>query len=457
MKPGKTRLEPSRNFRAAVDLAPENAQPKVNLADFMLRQNKPDAARQILGEITAKYPDYLPALYRQASMICRADNAEACLKALEPVFRKNPTDPEGLLMRGRVYLAKGQNTEAMQDFQEILKQQPKALEALYLLAGANLQAGDTVQAKANLQAALSAEPNFTEANLRLAEIYLREGNYQAVLDIVGKFPEKDAKTPKVYYLLATAYTGKKEWLKAVEAGRNLMETDPADARGPYMRGFSLRELGKKDEARKYFEEAGRLSPGRHEPVAELVTMDLADNKPDAAVGRLKEELDRSPDSAGLHFLLGRVYLTRTRPTRPRPSFSRVPNSTRSWSTAYVALTQIYAASRNFDQALAKLDAALKANPDNLTLLMLSGMIQQQNGNTRKAQEAYEKILAKDPGFAPAANNLACIYSENPGRPGQSPEAGTESQGRTARKTPISPTPSAGFSTRRETTTGRFPT
>ena len=145
-----------------------------------------------------------------------------------------------------------------------------------------------------------------------------------------------------------------------------------------------------------------------------MAMDLADNKPDAAVGRLKEELGRSPDSAGLHFLLGRVYLTKNETPQAEAELLKSAELDPKLVTAYVALTQIYTASRNFDQALARLDTALKANPDNLTLLMLTGMIQQQNGNTPKAQEAYEKILAKEPGFAPAANNLAYIYSENQG-------------------------------------------
>ena len=160
----------------------------------MFRQNKPDAAKQILDEASAKSPDYLPALYRQANLTCRENPNDLCLKALEPIFRKNPVDPEGLLMRGRLYLAKNQSSEAIQDFQEILKQQPKAPEALYLLALANLQAGDVAQAKTNLQTVLSAEPNFAEAGLRLAEIYLREGNYQAVIELVERLFEKQPKT-----------------------------------------------------------------------------------------------------------------------------------------------------------------------------------------------------------------------------------------------------------------------
>lgn len=410
----KDTVRAEQEFRAAADLAPENAQAKVNLADFYLRQNKTDTSRQILEEVTAKSPDYLPALYRWANSTCRENQDERCLKALEPIFKKNPADPEGLLMRGRLNLAKGQNSDAIQDFQEILKQQPKAPEALYLLSLANLQAGDVAQAKTNLQTLMSTHPNFTEGGVRLAEIYLREGNYQAVTELVERLFEKEPKTARAWYLLATAYTGNKQWAKAVEASRKLIEMDAADARGPFMLGFALREQGKKDEARKYFEDAAKLSPGRSEPIAELVALDLAEKKTDAALERVQQELTRSQDSAGLHFLLGRVYLARKEMQQAEAEFLKSAELDPKMISAYVALTEIYAGSRDFAQASAKLETALKTNPDSIPLLMLSGMIDQQLNNHRKAQEAYEKILAKNAGFPPAANNLAWIYSETQG-------------------------------------------
>src|SRR3989338_3590345 len=46
------------------------------------------------------------------------------------------------------------------------------------------------------------------------------------------------------------------------------------------------------------------------------------------------------------------------------------------------------------------------NPKNVVTLMLVGVIHQQRGDIPQAQAAYEKILALNPRFAPAANNLA---------------------------------------------------
>jgi Flp pilus assembly protein TadD len=46
--------------------------------------------------------------------------------------------------------------------------------------------------------------------------------------------------------------------------------------------------------------------------------------------------------------------------------------------------------------------------------MLAGVVYESKGDLEKAQAAYEKVLAINPRFAPAANNLAWIYSEHGG-------------------------------------------
>src|SRR5262249_48102257 len=43
-----------------------------------------------------------------------------------------------------------------------------------------------------------------------------------------------------------------------------------------------------------------------------------------------------------------------------------------------------------------------------------GLVYQTKGDIPKAQQAYEKVLLLNPRFAPAANNLAWLYSEHGG-------------------------------------------
>ena len=46
--------------------------------------------------------------------------------------------------------------------------------------------------------------------------------------------------------------------------------------------------------------------------------------------------------------------------------------------------------------------------------MLAGVIHERRGDIPKARELYGKVLALNPRFAPAANNLAWVLAEHGG-------------------------------------------
>src|SRR5262249_47056096 len=74
----------------------------------------------------------------------------------------------------------------------------------------------------------------------------------------------------------------------------------------------------------------------------------------------------------------------------------------------------YAGSGRHEEAVAKLNEAIKANPRDLTAQMLIGALYEARGEVAKAQQAYERVLTQNPRFAPAANSLAWLYSEHGG-------------------------------------------
>jgi Flp pilus assembly protein TadD len=78
---------------------------------------------------------------------------------------------------------------------------------------------------------------------------------------------------------------------------------------------------------------------------------------------------------------------------------------------YLELARLYGAGGRYDQALAKTDEALKANPRNLGALMLAGTLRERHGDPARAEASYGKALDVNPRFAPAANNLAYLLAE----------------------------------------------
>lgn len=67
-----------------------------------------------------------------------------------------------------------------------------------------------------------------------------------------------------------------------------------------------------------------------------------------------------------------------------------------------------------DEAIKQYEQAIKANPKAITPYMQLGVTYEQQGKIDKAIEYYKKVLDINPKFAPAANNLAWLYSEHGG-------------------------------------------
>jgi tetratricopeptide (TPR) repeat protein len=181
-------------------------------------------------------------------------------------------------------------------------------------------------------------------------------------------------------------------------------------------GLALQDEKKTGEAKKQFESALAISPGFVEPLTQLVAMDIAEGKPEAALERVRRQMGLAPKVPDFEFLLGRLHLSRQETALAESAFLRAIELDPQFDKAYVALSQLYAASGQYDQALAKLNGALQTNPRNLPVMMLSGMLYEQKGDIQRAQETYEQLLALNPRFFRAANNLAYLYGEHGGDP-----------------------------------------
>ena len=401
-------------LKTAADLSPNGSLPRMQLAEFYVRTDKRDAAKAVLADITAKDPEYMPAWRRLAEIALVEGRYDDSVAKLERVLKKNPSDVEGLLLRGRVHLAKSETTDALTAFQTVAKLEPRLAAARYQLALAQLQAGNGQQAKAELTEALAAAPQFVDARLLLARLNMQSGSVQPAIEDLENLIRTMPRLREAYRLLGTAYLLRREPAKATATFRKFAELEPRDAQGPYLIGIGLAAQGKAAEARTEFEAALALKPGFAEPLAQLVNFKLAEKDPTRAVELVKKQIVAVPSSGPLYELLGNVYFAQGKNDEAEPAFLKAIQLEPRLSASYTNLAAIYAGRKNLDQAITKLDEAHKVAPKNLAPLMMLGLVHQQRGDIPRAEEAYVTALGVNPRFAPAANNLAWLYSEHGG-------------------------------------------
>jgi tetratricopeptide (TPR) repeat protein len=401
-------------LKAAAELSPNGSPARMQLADFYIRTGKRDAAKAQLTDITTKDKDYLPAWRRLAEIALAEGRYDESLANLAPVFKKNPSDIEALLVRGRIHLAKRETQDAIADFQAVLKLEPKLPIAHQQLALAHLQANNVQQAKAELSEAIKISPQFVDARLLLAQLNLQSGSPQAAIEDLENLTRTMPQVREPYRTLGVAYLNQKSPAKATETFRKFAALAPQDPQGPFLVGVGLRAEGKVTEARKQFEAALAMAPGFTDAVVQLVNLKLADKDQAGAVELVKQQIAAAKSPGPLYEVLGNIYLAQRKTDEAEKAFLKAIELEPRLVASYTNLAVIYNTEKKVDQAIAKLEDARKVAPTNLSPLMMLGMLQQQRGNVAKAQEAYTQALAINPRFAPAANNLAWLYSENNG-------------------------------------------
>ena len=159
--------------------------------------------------------------------------------------------------------------------------------------------------------AVTAAPNLAEARLLLAELNLRSGAPDDVVEDLKKLTAAQPKRVEAYVLLGAAYLAKKDPAKATEAYAKVLEIAPTDARGPFFYGVALRAEGKNPEARSKFELALKLKPAYPEALSQLASISFIEKMPDEALERVQRQILLAPNSAALYEVLGGVHAQST--------------------------------------------------------------------------------------------------------------------------------------------------
>jgi serine/threonine protein kinase/cytochrome c-type biogenesis protein CcmH/NrfG len=104
--------------------------------------------------------------------------------------------------------------EAEKAAREAIRLQPSVMGAYYELGRALMLQRRFSEAIAAMEHAKQLSPTSITADLGLAQIYLAQGDYERALPILAKLPEK---TATIFFLLSSAYAGRGEKDKALDA------------------------------------------------------------------------------------------------------------------------------------------------------------------------------------------------------------------------------------------------
>jgi tetratricopeptide (TPR) repeat protein len=407
----KDQKQAGEEFKKAAELAPVRSMERLKYAAFASAAGDTEETRRISTEMTKQAPDYLPGWTLLAELAFKDRKYEEALSLLENVFSRDSEYIDGRRLEGQVLLAKGDTKKAVEVLERLDQTYPDTPLVKYELARVYLTNNNMNQAKVVLDQAIALNPNYADAILLLADINLRSGHGEAVIEPMTRLLKRSPELRSAALLLAAAYGSLDRFDDAAVVTGEQARLAPRDPQTQMALGLTLRQAKRNDEARQAFEKAADLAPDSLWPVDQLVELDLSEEHFDAARQRIGRHFQKAPDSPVAHFFEAKILVAEKKWDSAEAELQKTLQLDPNFSGAYDLLVQAYLATNNLPRALSQLQTQLSKNPNDASALMTLALLYERTSDFEKARDAYEHLLSMNPDLVSALNNLACLYAD----------------------------------------------
>ena len=152
-----------------------------------------------------------------------------------------------------------------------------------------------------------------------------------------------------------------------------------------------------------------------EPLIAFSRSQIALGRPEKALARVQQVVNRNPKHFLAWNLLGEIQMQQKEYADAEYSFKQVIAIAPAWSIPYRNLVRIRLEQQQPDAALAMVEEGYKKTDDTILGLELAAYFEQR-GNDDLAIKQYEKLLTQHPDLQVAANNLAMLLTRGDAQP-----------------------------------------
>ncbi len=140
----------------------------------------------------------------------------------QQTLSKNPNDLDARLMLGFTYSQLGEHSNAQDQYNLVLKVNPKHTKAMYLLAGSYEKEGNTSKAIETYKKLKDYEP----AIYQIGRIYVNQKKYKEAIKVFEKALKKKAHGSDTLYYLGLAYEKTGDRKKAAKYYKEALKFTP---------------------------------------------------------------------------------------------------------------------------------------------------------------------------------------------------------------------------------------
>jgi len=385
----------------------------LDLALFYGRRGNHKASLDTLDRALALRKNDLDIMSNKAEILLDAGDTESAGRLVEDILRQYPRHVGALFLKGKMDFSKGAFEDALSCFEDVSKAKPKYALAHYHKGVTLLRLGRAESARESLEQVVRLDPDQIRTRLLLANSYITEykqGNATLALvhieHVLGRQPEnREALT-----LLGNLKIRTRDYRGAEEVFQRIVKLYPGQSAGHFQLGLVHFLLGRAEDAVKSFQTALELDPGQSRALVLAVNILLKDGRHEEALAlcdKIIPRLSGAPKPLAVaQDAKARAYIESGKGRQAEGIILEAIENDPNLLSAHVHLTALYLHDNRVDEVIAHFEKVLSEKPDFLAAYMVLGMIHDGSGDLEKANEYYRRALEIQPDFAPAANNLA---------------------------------------------------
>ena len=382
------------------------------LGSAQLLEGKVDEA----GVLAARFHDLVPDSIRGGKLLAtirlQQEKYDDVGRLLEPVLNANPNDVDALNLAANALLREGKTDEGITLLSQVAQLQPDSPVAQVRLGAGMLIAGHGEDAAQHMETALALDPEFQQADILLVLHHMQRKDYPAAIQAGEAYKARNLVSVTPYTLLGRVYLEAGQKDKARESLEGALSLDPGAPGANHRLAQLAVSNGNLAEAREYYEAILKHYENFLPALIQLAFLDAKEGDETSLIAHLERGIDAHPSALQPRMLLGRYYLSKSRPDQVAPLFSSLSEVERRNPQVLQLMAMTQLASKDPTAAKYTLDQLTESMPESAMVHHMMAMAAHSAGDMDTAQLELNRAVALDEQFLPSRLALAKLALEN---------------------------------------------
>lgn len=390
---------------------PDSAAISLAHASIAVKRGKLTSAETMINRALELDPQSVPAHLAKAKLHLSRDEETLARAAFQRGVSLSPPRSLSRLKYGKYLMSRGELKDARAELEPIANEQPGFLPTWNLLAEISLREGNYDEAVEFLKRVMTKDAKNFDALLLQARILLAQGENEQGLDAITRIKSGFGSTAAIEYHLAMAYLVNGNNQLAIEALERAVALEPHNADAQVLLAQLNLQRGKPLEVVSSMNDLLNERPGYNqaEQLQAMAYRSARKYKEAAEIYQLR--LKRNPKDIASYLQLGTVLRESGNLVEARRIFEESLKAVPANPAPALLLATMDLAERKFDSAIAQVESVIKLHPDLADAHLLLGKIYVGQENWVEAEKALTRTIELNPKVAQPYNLLIAVYRE----------------------------------------------